>query len=1537
MNKTKIKTMLMFALAILGGSVLAEGGVQVPSPSYWASFNGSLDSDKVESQGGFSLSGAASEYVDVGASESENKAWSVAGDRWGSQTILDPESGTFTLSVMAKLGTVDNGVLLSFVNNNSEKRGLVLRRGNENQMIVTTGTSTDPVITANVPNCGETYNNYVLVADNGELTLYVNGEPVKNENGEIVRVEVDASDLISGSNFQPGRRFGGVISGESNGNGAIDEMTVWKSTALSSEQVMELYYSYLGVAKTTKAVISLNVARYNGSDYNATDLDQKLAGLEAVPGAAWVNLNNEPNGAVVTNLFWSGTESASMTDAYSVSYSSKNTYRWLDSTDGFLKTYLDDGEIDGHRAQLTVAGIPFAEYSVIVYCATDEQGKKFSPVTVNGTAYTVNEGGVTVEGATSFGASHGLVAQYATTATGNAIKIDNLSGVLTVNGGNGPDGARGGIAAIQIVKTSDAVAAVPTMTIGGQGNSEVNWSTVENWADGNVADSGSAKIILQGDATLSIDRDIDLHYISVEGDYTLTVKRISDAVTAKIDSLIVDKEIVLASSGIVIGISNLPVIYSYKVEELASSAQGNVYIAGANCNYENPAVINHNGGSLTLDGSAGEEASVYYLEQSHSDAFTTVVISNATVTYTNVLGVGKANYEVAGSSQISTPSFVLSQGQPSRESNFLLKERAVVNVTGTSDVDSNQSSIMFGHWNGPSTFTIKDEAQFNAQSQVLVGKTGNNQTININGGTFTAKGIKASAGAGGTNILNINGGTLKLGSAGITSYGSTSISVNVGGNATFEATAETLPVSQSVNLAQDVSLTIKGYVKFTGVVSGAGSFIADGEGVVLDFGNANMEAFTGSYSVQNGATLILPAGAETGVSVPEGCTLKLSLSQEQLAKGYSSKANSPVSFVTREGDAVTDNVNGGVYAPFPVWTPVSADSSWSNSALWSSGSVPTTGDIVIDTSAMTEPISVQVPSGFASVIILGNDSILTSISFNGVPSSISVFGKVKLPVETINAVDTLDVKENVTLAVDVAEGEVAITKGISGNFAFVKTGAGTLKLNAEIVPNGGTVIEEGTLKFGTHYLGGGAYNSAANVRVKAGTIFDFNGKADSWMHDITLEEGSVLKNSGGNMGNGSRQLAGIILEGNATVEAVGNFGLVASGWGDTKLRLNGYCLTKVGAGNFWITKVVNTTAGTFRVKEGTLACVSQPSNMTGIKLSIEGNANLSLSVGLSGLASLKFRSNGSGNGVGFTGLQHLDAAIRPAIDAGLINPESLNVGDTVTLVNGSELTNNFAEVSVGGRFNATNITDAAVTATVGALKNFWHYDFNDGVMTKEAAKAEDSTYELGNWGDVNGDDKSIFTRNGKAALLYRNSDSQRFSVYWNNNTADKIPFYAGVMTAVSIIKPKVTDKKIIWALGSGNSGAFVALTVDNDNTISMISWANNTLTTLASVSGIKNLTKTFHFVAVEFTPEGTTLWVDDKKVTTDKIFPEGVGKVGQLASVHGNVPGGCGYTRLESDGCYLDDWTVYDAALKQSELRALRSRLTPRPFTIRVR
>ena len=587
MNKTMIKTMMMFALAILVGSVWAE----VPQPVYtWDGADGTATEKTVFGKTVYTLNDGkvinATDTIPNGI-PAKNFTFSMwtkkrPNPNWKDVCGFADSSYQFKLEENAdNRGLYVYGTIGAGLYANDNPRFILSDNYSAQELQLLTVVQNNGIVYG--------YINGVLRMTSLESTTW---EALKSDTAKMTYFAWGCAPNTNGSADRPDSL-------------SVADVSIY-DVALTDEQVMELYYSYLGVAKTTKAVISLNVARYNGSDYNATDLDQKLAGLEAVPGAAWVNLNNEPKGVAVTNLFWSGTETASMTDAYSVSYSSKNTYRWLDATDGFLKTYLDDGEIDGHRAQLTVAGIPFAKYSVIVYCATDEQGKKFSPVTVNGTAYTVDEGGVTVEGTDAFGASRGLIAQYATEATGNAIKIDNLSGVLTVNGGNGPDGARGGIAAIQIIKTSDGVATVPTMTIGGEGNIEVNWSTVENWANGNVTDSGSAKIILQGDATLSIDRDIDLHYISVEGDYTLTVKRISDTVTAKIDSLLVDKEIVLASSGIVIGNSNLPVIYSYKVEELTSSAQGNVYIAGANCNYENPAVINHNGGSLTLDGSAGK-------------------------------------------------------------------------------------------------------------------------------------------------------------------------------------------------------------------------------------------------------------------------------------------------------------------------------------------------------------------------------------------------------------------------------------------------------------------------------------------------------------------------------------------------------------------------------------------------------------------------------------------------------------------------------------------------------------------------------------------------------------------------------------------------------------------------------------------------------------------------------------------------------------------------------------------------------------------
>ena len=83
------------------------------------------------------------------------------------------------------------------------------------------------------------------------------------------------------------------------------------------------------------------------------------------------------------------------------------------------------------------------------------------------------------------------------------------------------------------------------------------------------------------------------------------------------------------------------------------------------------------------------------------------------------------------------------------------------------------------------------------------------------------------------------------------------------------------------------------------------------------------------------------------------------------------------------------------------------------------------------------------------------------------------------------------------------------------------------------------------------------------------------------------------------------------------------------------------------------------------------------------------------------------------------------------------------------------------------------------------------------------------------------------------------------------------------------------------------------------------------------------------------TPEATTLMVDDLVASSGPTVLNTIDGRGQLGSTHGANPPG--YSRQGANGCYLDDWAVYDAVLTMKELRALRSLLTPRPFVLRIR
>lgn len=197
-------------------------------------------------------------------------------------------------------------------------------------------------------------------------------------------------------------------------------------------------------APNDKEVVSLNFYSSQGSVSGE-------AGLVAAQG--WNNL--AAGGTETTLAVWNGEEAVNY--PISLTYSANNGYQYTGGvTDNYIKGYLDDG---GSQAQVTVENIPFEEYSVIVYAATDTEAHKFKPVLINGSYYAgvatptaYGYADLVLEGEKnlrSWGGSRNAVAAYGK----NALRVDGLSGDLTITGGSNGDGARGGIAAIQIINT----------------------------------------------------------------------------------------------------------------------------------------------------------------------------------------------------------------------------------------------------------------------------------------------------------------------------------------------------------------------------------------------------------------------------------------------------------------------------------------------------------------------------------------------------------------------------------------------------------------------------------------------------------------------------------------------------------------------------------------------------------------------------------------------------------------------------------------------------------------------------------------------------------------------------------------------------------------------------------------------------------------------------------------------------------------------------------------------------------------------------
>lgn len=504
-----------------------------------------------------------------------------------------------------------------------------------------------------------------------------------------------------------------------------------------------------------------------------------------------------------------------------------------------------------------------------------------------------------------------------------------------------------------------------------------------------------------------------------------------------------------------------------------SSRTGGLKLTGGAGTSESPIAFTPAGGSITFDGNG----SSYYITCGYNATSTEMNITDANMYISGQFGlaVGTESVTIGGASQVEANRVVLSQGGNGRTASLTIKDSAKLTVTGTSNVNNNQASIMFGHWNGQSTFTLQGSAEFYApDTDVLVGVTRNNHTINIEGGVFTAKGIKLATYATGSNVLNLSGGELKLGESGIGRYGSSeTISVNVTGDAKISTLTDStsVPITQAVTVSANKTLTLDGggTITFTSLTlnSGATLVLTNGTTVAINGGTIDDSAIIrigtdsslnvssadltvgqincdsgGSLSVASGKTLTIKNGGSISgtVRLNSGGTLTIygdtTLSGANTLSG-NLNIKTGITSITTTG---TQNLSGTI--------TIDAGATLRNSAPTSDalkyGSSGTTVNIygTLDMGATRWTVG----TASNNEIHLYEDGVITGTG-DGTNGALDWYNGGTLYVHGTSTISAnMRCRDNGSLNFDVASGVCTMSGELYGNRPITKTGSGTLKL-----------------------------------------------------------------------------------------------------------------------------------------------------------------------------------------------------------------------------------------------------------------------------------------------------------------------------------------------------------------------------------------------------------------------------------------------------------------------------------------------------------
>ncbi len=482
--------------------------------------------------------------------------------------------------------------------------------------------------------------------------------------------------------------------------------------------------------------------------------------------------------------------------------------------------------------------------------------------------------------------------------------------------------------------------------------------------------------------------------------------------------------------------------------------------------------VTPNGGTIEVKGKYTTFAT------NTSATSTTVVFTDANATFSGNLGIEMANYTIGGASKVSVDHLVLSEDGNGRTATLLLKDTAELTVRSTDanqDTGSSAAPIYLGHWGGSSTLSLQDSAVLNApQADILVGRTGYTQTLNLDGGTVKVKGIITSTNASGTNTVNLNGGALELGATGLHRYGTTSMTVNVNADTTLTATAATLPLYQPMDIDAGKTLSIvKGSevtavtAELTGAVSGEGKIdLAEGVTLTMNEGTATLSG-NGSTVVKNG----------------EG-TATITLNT----------TSSPTTYTVNDGILQINSGHQGVNGCFstaPSFTVATgAELIWNSNDL-----VGWARDNTVKVAEIAGELTLQKDANetLSGHLLLKDGGTIT----NEKPAGKFLLQKSAIIKVEAGAAATITgnsfSSNDGAPALEVGEGgTLTVTAPINRAVALKKTGTGTLVIGDEVSGNGALNIEAGVVQVtdngsitgGAIYVGAGAVLEFTNTEAK---------------------------------------------------------------------------------------------------------------------------------------------------------------------------------------------------------------------------------------------------------------------------------------------------------------------------------------------------------------------------------------------------------------------------------------------------------------------